>query len=684
MRRVISITLALAVLALLSSAVRAIDGLGLSAHNVEGFGLRIGTVELSVSGLESDAQSLRIDLRDLSLPAPVSGLGSAHVDCATARIEADAIHCKDAAVRLAWAVLDRPGFRADFDVRLDGGDIRVAARGLRVAGGRVDLRLHRVGDDVDVRLVARDIDVAGAMTLAKRFGVPVEGWSVASGKAELTLNARLHRQVPQRADWKLALRELSGGNDAGTIASDGAALDSSARVRWRAGRPGIDARLNLTRGQFYVDPVFVELKDAPIGLGLNARQTKTGWQLQKATFDDAGHLRLRAEGELDTDGAPVDLKLDISELALGPSYARYAQPMLLDGLLADLDITGNASGSMRIDADGLAALHLDLPRVDMDDRQGRIGVYGLGADIDWQRGDARESGLHWNSAHLFALDMGAVDWRLLADARSVELVSPAVLPILDGELDIDALAVHGLGAQPKGHFEGFLKPVSMRALSHAFGWPSMEGKLSGVIPGITYADGRVLVDGVLLMRVFDGDITLRDVEIDDPFGIAPALRGNMSLRNLDLESLTRTFAFGEITGRLRGWVRNLRMVDWQPIEFDAGFVTPEDDDSRHRISQKAVDNLTSLGGVSGALSRTFMRFFETFSYDRLGLTCRLRNNVCEMGGVLPAGEDGRSYYIVKGGGLPRIDVVGFAQRVDWPTLLERIQRITAGGGPEIR
>ena len=91
-------------------------------------------------------------------------------------------------------------------------------------------------------------------------------------------------------------------------------------------------------------------------------------------------------------------------------------------------------------------------------------------------------------------------------------------------------------------------------------------------------------------------------------------------------------------------------------------------------SQRAVTSISSLGGgggsVSAALQSGFLRFFKTFHYDRLGLSCQLRNDVCLMSGLEPT-ETG--YYIVKGGGLPRIDIIGNAGRVDWPTLLAQIQ-----------
>ena len=61
-------------------------------------------------------------------------------------------------------------------------------------------------------------------------------------------------------------------------------------------------------------------------------------------------------------------------------------------------------------------------------------------------------------------------------------------------------------------------------------------------------------------------------------------------------------------------------------------------DYPRRISQQAVQNLSALGGAgaTAALQRSLLRFFETFRYRRLGLTCELRDSICRMGGVTPA------------------------------------------------
>ena len=71
-----------------------------------------------------------------------------------------------------------------------------------------------------------------------------------------------------------------------------------------------------------------------------------------------------------------------------------------------------------------------------------------------------------------------------------------------------------------------------------------------------------------------------------------------------------------------------------------------------------------------------MRFFEDFAYREIGIRCRLERGVCHMGGVAPA-ESG--YYLVQGRGVPRIDVVGYADQVDWPRLVAQLKSVSLEG-----
>jgi hypothetical protein len=260
----------------------------------------------------------------------------------------------------------------------------------------------------------------------------------------------------------------------------------------------------------------------------------------------------------------------------------------------------------------------------------------------------------------------------------IHLAQPLELPVLDGTLGIDDFQLEFAEDAPlRWQVNGLLEPVSLSQLSLALGWPELAGKLSGVIPNVRYNDGNLVVGGILLIRVFDGEVTLRNLTLEKPFGLVPRLQVDARADNIDLETLTRTFSFGKIEGRLNGRIEGLEMTSWRPVAFDAEFATPANDRSRHRISQRAVDNISSIGGagVGGALSRSFLRFFEDFPYDRLGIRCRLENGICDMGGIEPAAE---GYYLVKGRFIPpRLDVIGFADRVNWDTLIAQIMAVTA-------
>lgn len=129
------------------------------------------------------------------------------------------------------------------------------------------------------------------------------------------------------------------------------------------------------------------------------------------------------------------------------------------------------------------------------------------------------------------------------------------------------------------------------------------------------------------------------------------------------------------------------MQNWQPVAMDMHFYTPSDDKSQHRISQRAVENLASVGGggAGAVLSTGFLQFFEVFAYDRIGLRCVLANGACAMSGAGAARSDSGApgYYIVKGRGLPRIDVVGFRDTVSWSGLVQQLAAITRSGSPTV-
>jgi len=131
------------------------------------------------------------------------------------------------------------------------------------------------------------------------------------------------------------------------------------------------------------------------------------------------------------------------------------------------------------------------------------------------------------------------------------------------------------------------------------------------------------------------------------------------------------FDFGSITGRLDGRIAHLRLVDWTVTGFDADLHTDAKRGVPQRISQRAVQNISSVGDASfvGSLQGRLIGLFDDFGYARIGIGCTLVNEVCAMRGLRSAGN---TFTIVDGAGIPRLTVVGYNRRVDWPTLVERL------------
>lgn len=396
-------------------------------------------------------------------------------------------------------------------------------------------------------------------------------------------------------------------------------------------------------------------------------------------------VRLSASAEFATADEFVlkRMKVTLPPVDLATLVTRYLEPVLANPLVSAARLKGRVSGSIDLVGQAPPGIRLNVENADIadDPELARFSVEGLNGSVVLGRPAARGE-LSWQSANLFRVEIGSARLPLTFEKAQVALTSPTKIPVFDGALDVERFRVDWSQDLPDVIFDAVLEPVSMPLLAEALDWIPMRGQLSGVIPRVSLSQGALQVGGSLLVRVFDGTLVIDNLRVRDLFGYFPVLTADIRSRNLDLELLTGTYEVGRITGRLEGEITGLRLEEWKPVAFDARFQTPEDDDSKHRISQKAVDNIAGLagGGATGMVSRGFLRFFDEFNYDRLGIACRLRQGRCEMDGVEEAKN---GYYLVKGGGIPRIDVIGFNRSTDWETLVQRIIAAASGGSPVI-
>ena len=634
-----SIALAAAALALAAAGlVNAVDDASLSVQRVGGDGWT--AEDIAIDWQLPDRATATI--ARLKLDATVQELRNVRIVCPQLKLAARTIACDGARVAANWPVIGARSFTARLVYGRNDGSIAVAAKGIQLGGG------------------------TAALTASLRGGA----WTFDVSVVDVTLN-----------------------NESGSLATD----KLSARVRGTARQSGDDWQfavdVSSAKGQAYAQPIFLDfgahaLSASAAGKLLGKRELA----IERFTVDHAQVARASGRAGLDfSNEQPLrSLALQLDSLQFPGAYESYLQPLLLDTSFKAMKTSGKLAGEIEIVDGAPRSVDLTLEALTFDDGTRTFAMESLNGLVHW-RADSRaksdDSALHWSSGSILALPIGASGLLFNANGREFRLLQPTRIPLLDGALALESLRIRNAGLPSVAFMvDATLEPIEVKRLCQTFGWPEFGGRVGGNISKLRMREGVVTLGTTLSAQVFDGTVTMSDLKLEQPFSKWPRFSSNVAFENLDLELMTGAFSFGRITGRLSGTIDGLRLFNWAPVAFDARLSTPPGDRSKHRISQRAVENIGSIGGggagVTAALSSGFLRFFEDFNYERLGLSCRLENNVCAMDGVAPAPNGG--YYLVKGKGLPRIDVIGSSRRVDWPRLVQQLIAATKSGGPTVQ
>ena len=504
------------------------------------------------------------------------------------------------------------------------------------------------------------------------------------------------RPTTGKVNADLALDVLDTGlQAAGQFALDGLGFDSpggkmAGQKISGSGRLGLDTGANgatidldaaLRSGEWLLGPLYANLPDKPVQLSLSARAQKGAIDIRRLRVTDPDALQLEGELGFDAKGDLAQLRFDRFNARFPAAYERYGKGLMRTFGIQNLRASGEVAGHAAIGPQGPTAFAFQTDGLDLALGDGRLGVNGLHGSLDWSATEDRPvTKLGWRSLQVYRIPNGAAEGSWRSKGGTIALEKPMAIPVLDGDLRVLSLGWKPAAASGERLQTSLaLTQIDMAAFSRAVGWPEFGGTLGGAVPSLRYVDDRVELGGGLSLNVFDGFVDITGMTLSQPFSDAPVLAGNIALRNLDLAKMTQVFDFGSITGRLRGGIDDLRLVAWQPSAFKASLIA----DQGGRISQKAVNNLTSVGGggIAGGLQGTVLKLFKTFGYRRIGLSCTLKGDVCSMGG-LGAAKDG--YTIVEGSGLPHLTVVGHQREVDWPALVRRLEAATKGDGPTIQ
>ena len=203
-------------------------------------------------------------------------------------------------------------------------------------------------------------------------------------------------------------------------------------------------------------------------------------------------------------------------------------------------------------------------------------------------------------------------------------------------------------------------------------WMPLPMKVEGGFDKLICNPQEIRAIGEVKATLAKGEVKISRIWISHPFTSLMKIGGDVTFSHLDLEELTGITPFGRMTGYIKGFIKNLVISHGQPEAFQLRIETQEVKGVKKRISLKAINSISILGG-GGAVS-LFLPFFKEFGYKYLGLSCSLKNDVFTLHGLK---KKGNVEYIVERGGLTGVNVINRNpdNGISFKDMMKRLKRI---------
>ena len=631
-------------------------------------------IEIDLRAINNTKQHLGLAIKKLVLPKPLDDLQLIDIRCSQFIWGNNKIHCQQGKASVQSKRFNSPQLNFSFLISEQKSLFSISE--LKLLKGVFDLQAEAKLNQWKLQLNGKDVE----LTLLQQL--LMQETELSSGNVKLDLKAEGHDTEMEKIKGYVNIKNLSLQTKDGTKATENLILNSEIKAsrlkkNWYWQQYSV-----FKQGNIYVEPLYLENKNTDISLKSSGVFNP---QSQRLEIDNARFTHPKA-GSLE---AHASIQLEPFMLSNGKVYADiqnlqtatqiYLHPILETSNWKELLLKGHLNAGITLHNNEIEHAYLLANQLQLQDSKQRFDVKDGVISLNWDKDKnfTKASTISWQQFDLFSIPLPRSYLSFLLKDKQISLLKAVEIPLLGGDIQIKKFnwqATENKG--PNVVFAGKINHISLEKLTAALETTELSGHLSGDIPGVHYEAGKLSLEGGLKINLFDGEIKIKQLALSGFMSDFPQFYSDIEINHLDLDLLTQKFKFGGMKGKLSGYVNDLYMENWQPIQFYAWLGTPENDDSKHQISQKAVENLASIGGGGAVdlISRTFLGMFDNFDYDKMGLGCYLHNGVCQLMGVEAAGE--RGYYIVKGGGLPRIDVMGYNTRIDWEVLWERLSRVT--------
>ena len=505
-----------------------------------------------------------------------------------------------------------------------------------------------------------------------------------------------------------AMVKFAGGQFAAADNSkvgEGLAVDGSLEVTVHADRntTAMVGILNVTAGELLWGSFFGDLKTQKPALTIDAEYSHDKDRLQcrrcDLTLATVGRANLTGSVEQITGTPQLHLQArgdNLSSVGFFDFFLRETfrrQYPLLDRIAVSgqIDLQLQLDGSLeQLAASGNLAVKNGEIAAKSNDWQ--IGAVNLNLPLQINLGDhptpntarAALGSLSIERARFGGQRLAPLTTTISLANNTLRLHQPLRIAIFGGEVELRNLSWPDIVRDPKAvTFSADTKRLQLQDLTEAFNWPRFSGQLNGSIPEVESAGNTLRTRGEIHAELFGGRIRLSQLEIENPFSALASIKMSAKLESIQLEQLSKTFAFGQISGILEGSVDDLVITDGQPSQLRADLHSVERRGVDQRISVDALNKITVLssGQEAGALFGGLAGLFDSFRYSKLGFKATLRNDRLTLHGVESQGD---KQLLVVGSFLPpTVNIVSHTQNIAFSELVRRLERIKSDK-PEIK
>ncbi|MCK4492663.1 MAG: hypothetical protein KAU26_01290, partial [Methylococcales bacterium] len=552
-------------------------------------------IKLQLGKLSQSQQEIGLSIERLSLPKPFNDVKLINIRCLKFVWTDKTIECQQGRTTIASKKFDSPHFKFSFIISPQ--KTQFSLRQLTLMKGVFNLKATLKSEDWQVHLTGNHL---GLQPL-KKLLLPT--LNLSSGTVNFSINANGKATTPTEIQASIDLNNLSVQSSDGKKASENLHLNTTLHAIKNKDQWYWQHKSLFKQGNIYIQPLYLENKNSDIIIETQGEYDLKDQQiiLDKAHLQHSETLSANAYGT-------INLKPTLNIVTLN-AYAQiedlqkmsavYLAPILETTEFEGLLLNGNIEAGVTIHHNQAEKAYFIANGLQVQDAKKRFKLQEGVVVLNWSNNkDAQKtSTISWRQLDLFSIPLPRTYFNLRLKEKHVSLVNAFNIPLLGGNIQIKKFEWEMLDDNsPHVDFAGAIQALSLEKLTSMLDVEPLLGNISGDIPGIHFSDQKLNLEGGLKIDLFDGQIDIDQLSISGLGTDFSQFESNIKITGIDLDLLTQKFKFGGMKGRVSGFINDLYMENWQPIQFYAWVGTDDNDDSDHKISQKAVENLANIGG----------------------------------------------------------------------------------------